>query len=265
MKVRGNLILISADIARSLEKILPNQQQIIPVRFKRKLVYTGHYAAEYIDRVKVELYFNWFKQNNPLFSDFSLDEELVNKFERDLGIECDMIFQKSQSNPDAQPQPHEVADEVDLLSDVEEEVETLLPSGPEDYHGGIECDDDKENEQEVPVSQQHSTVMCGKYADVYEPSSEANKLASLIVYLEQEKALEGKSEVDDEVDLDHMTNEVSDFFPDDNVDVDIPDEMAPENEGRLDTESKKFNMIISKGGLDLRMITSKPARGSISS
>ena len=52
----------------------------------------------------------------------------------------------------------------------------------------------------------------------------------------KKKALEGKSEVDDEVDLDHMTGEVSDFFPDDNVDVDIPDEMDPEGEGRLDRE-----------------------------
>ena len=43
MKVRGNLILISADIASSLEKILPQSQNTIPVRLKSQLVYTGHY------------------------------------------------------------------------------------------------------------------------------------------------------------------------------------------------------------------------------
>ena len=69
MKVRGNLILISADIASSLEKILPQSQNIIPVRFKRKLVYTGHYAAEYIDRAKLELYFDKFP--SPVFMHIS--------------------------------------------------------------------------------------------------------------------------------------------------------------------------------------------------
>ena len=139
MKVHGNLILISADIASSLEKILPQSQNIIPVRFKRKVVYTGHYAAEYIDRRKVELYFNWFKQNNPLFADFSLDQGLVERFEQDTKTEADIIFKHSQSNSDAVP--HEVVDEVDLLPDVEDEIEALQPDGPDDINDANDGND----------------------------------------------------------------------------------------------------------------------------
>ena len=224
MKVRGNLILISADIARSLEKILPQSQNIIPVRFKRKLTYTGHYAAEYIDRRKVELYFNWFKQNNPLFADFSLDQGLVERFEQDTKTEADIIFKQSQSNPDAVP--HEVVDEVDLLPDVEDEIEALQPDGLSDDEDDV--NDNDPNEDEIPISQQHSTVMAGKYADVDAGTeSETNKLASLIVHLEQQNVL-GSQEVEDEVDLDHMTDEVSDFFMED---VGVEDEVWPEDVG----------------------------------
>ena len=59
MKVRGNLILISSDVAQSIEKILPIQQNILPIKFKRKLSYDGHYAAEFVDKRKIELYFNF--------------------------------------------------------------------------------------------------------------------------------------------------------------------------------------------------------------
>ena len=71
MKVRGNLILISADVATSLEKILPRSQNILPIRFKRKLTYSGHYLAEYVDRRKVDMYFQWFQQHNPLFEEIT--------------------------------------------------------------------------------------------------------------------------------------------------------------------------------------------------
>ena len=41
--VKGELIMISADLAESLQKILPLEQNLVPVSFKKKLEYTGHY------------------------------------------------------------------------------------------------------------------------------------------------------------------------------------------------------------------------------
>ena len=66
-KVRGNLILISADVTHSLSRILPLSQNIIPVCFKRKLEYTGNYLEEVIDKNKVQAYFDFYKANNPLY------------------------------------------------------------------------------------------------------------------------------------------------------------------------------------------------------
>ena len=76
-KVRGNLILISADISHSLSRIIPVNQNVIPVSFKRRLEYKGNYLEEVIDKNKVLAYFEFYKTNNPLFKDISLKEELM--------------------------------------------------------------------------------------------------------------------------------------------------------------------------------------------
>ena len=80
-KVIGDLILISADLMQTMDKILPLQQSLIPVSFKRSLQYKGHYIEEYVDKEKVLAYFNWFKENNHLFKDFTFDTCLVDDFQ----------------------------------------------------------------------------------------------------------------------------------------------------------------------------------------
>ena len=62
LKVRGDLILISSDIHHSLSRVLPNEQSLIPVRFKRKLAYSGAYIEEYVEKNKVSVYFSWLKK-----------------------------------------------------------------------------------------------------------------------------------------------------------------------------------------------------------
>ena len=61
-KVRGNLILISADVSHSLSRILPVSQSIITVCFKRKLEYKGNYLEEVIDKEKVKLILTFTKE-----------------------------------------------------------------------------------------------------------------------------------------------------------------------------------------------------------
>ena len=63
-----------------MSKILPVQQSLIPVSFKRKIAYTGSFIEEYIEKEKVQEYFEWFKENNHLYKDLNLDNELIDKF-----------------------------------------------------------------------------------------------------------------------------------------------------------------------------------------
>ena len=49
LKIKGDLILISADIQHTMSRILPVNQQLIPVFFKRKLAYSGSYIEEVVE------------------------------------------------------------------------------------------------------------------------------------------------------------------------------------------------------------------------
>jgi hypothetical protein len=241
MKVRGNLILISADVASSLSKILPLSQNIVPIRFKRKLTYDGHYLAEYVDRRKVELYFNWFQKNNPLYKDMSLDDELLEKFEDDLREDADVILQLSQQDKskigtqeDASEDEHQEADELDELDD---EIDIFQPDeGNLHSESDDEVDEKSEEQADIAIWQQHSTVMSNKYALQTDTPTEANKMADLIICLEQEGVL-GK-ELIDEIDLDHMTDDIRDFFK---QSCRIEDEVVSEDDDALEEDQDQMH------------------------
>ena len=205
MKVRGNLILISADVATSLEKILPQSQNILPIRFKRKLTYSGHYLAEYVDRRKVDMYFQWFQKHNPLFEDITFDDELLEKFENDLRQEADTIMELSQQGSAGKTTEDEETGQLDE-DDLEDEIDALLPD-EENYQSNESIDD---KEADISIWQQHSTVMCDKYAIPTDLNTHVNKMANLIIALEQEGAL--PTDAPDEIDLDHMSDDIGEFF-----------------------------------------------------
>ena len=53
LMVKGKSILISSDILDTLSKILPTDQQLLPVSLKRKLQYRGSFLEEWVDVKKV--------------------------------------------------------------------------------------------------------------------------------------------------------------------------------------------------------------------
>ena len=74
--------MITSDLPHSLNKILPQTQDLLGVAFKRNLKYTGHFLEEMIDRSKVHVYFKFFQKYNHLYKDFSFSEETLDNFER---------------------------------------------------------------------------------------------------------------------------------------------------------------------------------------
>ena len=82
-QLKGELIMISANIEDTMKQILPVKQSFIPVSFKKKLEYSGHYIQEYIDRKKIKLYFEWYKKFNHLFAGYELDETLISNYEKE--------------------------------------------------------------------------------------------------------------------------------------------------------------------------------------
>ena len=86
--MKGDLILISADLSHSLSKILPVEQNLIPVAFKRKLAYSGSFLEEFIEKEKVILYFTWLKKYNHLYKDYEFDANLIQEFEDNTKHTC---------------------------------------------------------------------------------------------------------------------------------------------------------------------------------
>jgi len=220
MEVRGNLILISSDVADSMQKLLPLKQNIFPVSFKRKVSYDGYYIKEWVDKQKVELYFDWMNKNNPLYKDFTsggCNQELLEKFEDDLEADADVVQRMGKPQEDNQEDfNEETQDEIDALQDSND----------------ILGQNQRPMDDATAGMQQHPTIMCNKYQEDDEAGTVANRLASLIVRLEESN---------------HLPKEDTDEFIHDNLSCDLPDfhgDEYVEDEFVLDDE---INEILQKG------------------
>ena len=54
---------------------LPSQSELIPLKFKRKLVYQGHYMYGYVSPQKILEALRWLKDNHPHYSDIQINLE----------------------------------------------------------------------------------------------------------------------------------------------------------------------------------------------
>ena len=251
-QVKGSLILISSDIKHSLQKILPLAQEIIPVKFKRKLCYDGFYIGEYVDRKKVQLFYEWFKTNNHLYAEIDLDEDLLEKFEEAIDIESDDILRLCSKEI--------VKSNDEVNDDLEDEDELLLDDDDNAKVTISDCIDDSE-----PIKQQHTTCMMNKYEEDLDAPTVANRLAKLIVYLEKEKVL--INEVTDEIELDHINDDqISEFYPVSEDDDEVLSESEVETKSDVVTSDKisndnvnsdqMSNAQVQKSAQSLRNLTS---------
>jgi hypothetical protein len=226
-KVRGNLILISADVKHSMSRILPKTQKLLPVSFKRKLCYTGSFIEEIIDRNKIQKYFNFFKMYKPLFKNIEFNQDLVNEFES----ECAKDAEKFEN----------------VLDDVNEDNENCSynteESGTESGESDLEEDPNKnpiedDSANEKMFFRDQTTIFCNKYETDVNASTVASKLANLIVNIETSKNIDlnicsEDLDVNDEINLEEI-----DFFIDEvetedikgNAEYELKDEFVKDNE-----------------------------------
>ena len=67
-KVRGPMTTIEVDVRKTMnEKILPRNQELIPVALKRKSTYKGIVMEEIVSKTKVQEYFNYFKKQSFIY------------------------------------------------------------------------------------------------------------------------------------------------------------------------------------------------------
>ena len=185
-KVKGDLILISANICKSLSKILPLHQNLIPVRFKRRLAYTGSFIEEFVEKEKVQMYFDWLKQNNHLYKDLDLDLSLVDEF-----------LNESESSAKTVESDYDHVSSENGEYESDNSVSAILESQFEGYS--------KPEEENNRFSDQ-TTIFMDKYCEDPNLPTVANKLASMIVDYE----ISRKIKIDDLSDFELDDEEVND-------------------------------------------------------
>ena len=173
LRLQGQLIMVSADLVSTMEKILPVKQNLIPVSFRRKLEYQGYYIQEYVDKEKVTEYFKFLKTYNHLYEDIELGD--LDKFDKDTQADI----------PDPPNSPSKPTEETDN-SETEGNTD-------EDTDGEDQVSFEPEH---IPMSQ--SSIIQDKYKESTEAPTVANKLASMILQFEKiNQITDDNDEIDD--------------------------------------------------------------------
>ena len=175
LKVMGDLILISSDLSHSLGKILPIQQSLIPVSFKRKLSYTGSYMEQLIEKDKIKMYFSWLKKYNHLYADVKLDTTLLEEFE-DNSLSASRDFERVTRGENLQFESNESDEEIDESEEIEESEEISFIKNCENFEPYIESS--------TITSHDQTTMFLNKYCENPELPSIANRMAESIVNFE---------------------------------------------------------------------------------
>ena len=145
--------MISAELQTTLEKILPCQQNLIPVSFKRKMEYKGYFIEEYVDKKKLYAYFMWFKQFNHLYTDYSFDMTIIDEFERQI---------------------------MEAVN--QEEDDPNKEANDENFEGDETMDGESEDVNEEMLNS-FASLITDKYKEDSEPKTAANKLAFMVLDL----------------------------------------------------------------------------------
>ena len=214
-QLKGDLIMVSANIVETLEKILPVEQNLIPVALKRKLEYSGHFMQEYVDREKVKLYFQWFQRHNHIFEDMKLDQNLINQFEEDSLNMAEMEDTEKDKIITNHNEILKQKELVDDLYDSEEEENEEKTTNLKAEH--ISCD--------------HSSFISDKYMEDINAPTVANKFSDMILELEKMPGLEEIVNPDSEQAF-YVEDEIylsDDEFEDDDDSIDVESFCAEED------------------------------------
>ncbi len=84
---------------------LPSQSELIPLKFKRKLAYKGHYMYDYVTPEKVLNALRWLKVNNPLYANVEINDKWSHDSENsDFDLHAGLLNHTVPQSESAHPQ-----------------------------------------------------------------------------------------------------------------------------------------------------------------
>ena len=173
-----------------------------------------------IDKNKVRAYFDFYKVNNPLYKDLSLNEDLIDQFQS----ECTEYAEKFEESSN---KINEEIMEVDKDEGSNSESES---ESDNDAFNSFEVFDEFEEDTESAGAEEYlcrdqSTVFCNKYEEDVKVPTVANRLANIIVSVEIINGIDSeiyeadKADINDDIDheeaaqfLDNLEKNESDLY-----------------------------------------------------
>ena len=115
LKLMGGSVCIQADLTHTMDRLRINPETIIPVSFKRKLAYTGHFIAQVINKNNVFIWFQHLIKYNHLFEHLKFNkselDSQIDEFEDTLLKELTEFDNKRMSKESLEANELEVSDE----------------------------------------------------------------------------------------------------------------------------------------------------------
>ena len=193
LKLKGDLILISSNIEHSMSRILPVEQHLIPVSFKRKLAYSGYYIEEIVEKDKVKLYLEWFKRHNHLYKDVEIDSNLMESFQ------AQSLESTSEFENITRGDIEKCSSLVD--NDIDDDVQEIFCA--DNFDQPLEIHETNDSE----YTHIKTSIFMNKYSDDCTLPTVANKVAEMICILEQSNQIAITDENDFEIDDEYIDEE----------------------------------------------------------
>ena len=215
VKVKGSCIFISADISHSMNKILPKEQNLLPVCLKRKLDYSGNYLEEIIDKN------NFFKRYNLLFNTVGLHEKAMDDYEEEC-VAAAKEFDEINNTRE---------NEKNKNLNEEENLKSDLDSSEDEFNldENTFCNPTEEQKnEETKFFRDQSSIFCNKYEEDVNVSTVASKLANMITEAEIHYAVDIEDELENE-DLEEFPEAENEWNLSEN-DIFVEDEFLNEDD-----------------------------------
>ena len=242
LKLMGGSVCIQADIAHTVDRLNINPETIIPVSFKRKLQYEGHYMAQVINKKHVFLWLEHLKKYNHLYKDVIIftESELDTQLEK-----YEDTLLKELADFDDKRMSKESRDAKDL-NDLEEKYENMqvsdeiFDSEEDDSDSGEDAVAEVLNDIEI---HENDTFLYPVNEISLEEKTIPNKIAKLIVY--GEKLNKEAFELQDEFAPEFENFLFKDNDEEDDVNVDLDEDILKEMEKSFDFEDNTGNVLIN--------------------
>ena len=200
LKLVGSSICIEADIEHSIERLKINSENIIPVSFKRKLAYRGHYLEQVVNKQKIFDWLAFLMKNNALYRNIRFNQtDIIDE----IDIMSNDLLDELVTYDDHRLMKEQLEEKrEDKANETEEDImkeEDMSDSEDDEENSSVDALTEELDQREVPV---HDTFLYHVNELNLEENTVTNSIAKYI-YAKEKSNSKLMADLKDEFYPDH--------------------------------------------------------------